>query len=107
MAATQHLPPARLNDSLVPLCQKSRRVANESLRDKASRLTMPTLSLEAAVGICRALRTDHPVRYTFEGLARGRLPSASWAKRKRSVKPSPVRRGTSRTRIYSSLHYAN
>ena len=41
--ATRHLPPARLNDGLVPLCQKSRRVANESLRDKSSRLT-PTLS---------------------------------------------------------------
>src|ERR1700733_11224121 len=37
--ATRHLPPARLNDGLEPLCQKSRRVANESLRDKSSRLT--------------------------------------------------------------------
>src|SRR5579862_1335137 len=41
MAATRHLPPARLNDGLVPLCQKSRRVASESLRYKSSRLTMP------------------------------------------------------------------
>jgi hypothetical protein len=58
MAATWHLPPARLNDGLVPLCQKSRRVANESLRDKASRLT-PTLSAEATAGICRVVRTEH------------------------------------------------
>jgi hypothetical protein len=39
MAATRHLPPARLNDGLEPICQKSRRVANESLRDKSSHLT--------------------------------------------------------------------
>ena len=37
MAATRRLRPARLNDCLVPLGQKSRRVANESLRGKNHR----------------------------------------------------------------------
>jgi hypothetical protein len=53
MAATRHLPPTRLNDGLVPLCQKSRRVANESLRDKASRLT-PTLAHRGSLSASNA-----------------------------------------------------